>query len=132
MSAAITIFIAGVIIYFLPANIKVDGLTKITGIVPDAVKAKAEELILTPPEKRGKLIAELENNITALKQGGSMQETGTMIEESEKIIAELKEKNEETSLTEIVKVKLVEQLLNRKANQEGLGACEPGSSLPLE
>jgi len=104
-----------VVLYFLPAATKEKILTTLAGVVPESLKDKAEELILTPPEQRSRVIRELEDRLTRLRTGPSKTETAKIIQESETLISELKEKNEAASLTEIVANRIVNQLLDQTA-----------------
>lgn len=112
--ASLILFIAlmAVIFYFLPSDLKVSGLEKLTGLIPETVKAKAEELLLTPSEKRAKLISQLENSLENLKNSKTAENVEAFIENSKNTLAELKEKSEETSIKEIITAKIADKLLN--------------------
>ena len=115
ISATIVLFIIGAIIYFLPAETKIKGIETITGIVPESVKEKVEELVLTPPEQRGKIINSLETNLENLKSDPTNGQARELIKNSEELITKLKEKNKAASLTEILSNKIAERLVNQIA-----------------
>ncbi len=110
--------IAVIVVYFLPGTTKEKILTRATGIIPEEirekVKEKTEELILTPPEQREKLIAQLEDKITRLRETSPTPAVHTIIQETESVIAKLKEKNDDASLTSIVTQKIVEQFIGEE------------------
>lgn len=114
-SGVVALFTIGLIIYFLPREIKIKGIEKLTGIVPESLKDKAEELMLTPPEQREKLIEKLENNLEFLKSDPT--DAQKLIKNSEDLIAELKEKNKAASLTEILSNKIAERLVGEFATK---------------
>lgn len=119
------VIIAGVVVlYFLPAHAKEWVLSKATGIVPETLRERAEDFILTPPEQRSRTIRELEATIGALKRSPDEAETDRLIAESESLIAKLKEKNADASLPTIVATKLVEKFIGtEKATTSPI--CEP-------
>jgi len=114
-SVALLATVAGGIFYFLPSDVKLDGLEKLSGLVPGSVKEKVEALTLTPPEKRGKLIDKLNEDLIILSSSADATEL-SIIENAQKLLDELKNKNEEVSLTELAKIKLVESLLEKNKN----------------
>ncbi len=111
VSAAALIAIAGAIIYFLPHEIKISVLEKFKAFAPEALKAKAEEILLTPPEKRAKIISDLESKLESLSKLNPAGETNGLIEESQSLIEELKSKNKDASITEILTNKLADKLI---------------------
>lgn len=121
--SALAIAAAIAIIYFLPSETKINALEQLTDFVPESVKEKVDDLLLTPPEKRAKILEKLEKNLadaeTALADNAvSATEAKTLSEtiaSAEKQLEELKTKNNDASLTSIVTTKLVEQLLNKNA-----------------
>lgn len=117
--------VAGIsVLYFLPARTKEWVLSKATGIVPETLRERAEDFILTPPEQRSRTIRELEEHIRKLKQSPSAEETSRLIAESESLIARLKEKNDDASLPTIVATKLVEKFIGA-GTATTAPACEP-------
>lgn len=114
------------IVYFLPLSAKEKALTTFAGVVPEELKNKAvsalEELVLTPPEKRAKILEKLAQDVAAAKDAladGSVSQNETqqlsqIISETEKAIEELKTKNDDSSLPSLVTQKIVEQLLSPK------------------
>ena len=118
ISGAVVLSIIGLIIYFLPREIKIKGVEKLTGIVPESLREKTEELALTPPEQREKIIANLENNLEALKKDPTNTEAQELIRNSEELIAKLKNKNKAASLMEIISNKLADRLIGKSENEE--------------
>ncbi|MBI4133540.1 hypothetical protein HY478_02920 [Candidatus Uhrbacteria bacterium] len=111
LSLAVLLALVAAVLYFLPANFKIEVAQKIVGFVPDTFKEKTEELLLTPPEQRAKLIAKLEEKLAYLKDNPGGEIFDSVLQEAENLIGELKEKVTETSLTETIKTKLVDELL---------------------
>ncbi len=109
--AGIAIVAGIIVLYFLPSRTKEWVLAKATGVVPEALRERAEDLILAPPEQRSRAIRELEAAISALKRSPGEAETDRLIAESESLIAKLKEKNADASLPAIVATKLVEKFI---------------------
>ena len=104
--------VIGGLVYFLPYDIKVKTVEKLTGILPDSLKNKIQDLVLTPPEKRARLIAQLQNNLTDLKTAAAEEKT-KLLSQSEDLIAQLQEKNNDESLVQIIENKLVDKLLGQ-------------------
>ncbi len=111
------VVIAGVVLYLLPSATKEKTLTFISGVIPDSLKAQAEQLLLTPPEQRAKIIAKVEENLVALKELAEPK-AKELVSQTETLLTELKEKNEAQSLPEIVKGKLVEQFINKPSAEQ--------------
>lgn len=115
-SLVFLLVVAGIIVYFLPSTIKVKGMGALAGIVPESFKEQAAEFLLTPAEKRTKLIGKLETNLAALDEDNLTSETTErLLQESDALIEELKAKNKELSLGEIAKTTLVQTLLGNSA-----------------
>ena len=100
-----------VVFYFLPAHTKEWTFTKLTGLVPEKLETKARELLLTPPEERARIIQELETRFTELKDD-IPPAASRVLEESKELLAKLKAKSGESSLTELLKTKLAEKAVN--------------------
>lgn len=109
--------VALVILYFLPHDIKMKALGAISSVAPESVGAEVKDLLLTPPESRAELLKKLETNLDALKDNAS-EATKKVIESSEKILTELKVKNEEQSLKEAVQEKFVSDFIGSNKTQE--------------
>ncbi len=112
-SLAILLAIGGVIVYFLPHNIKLEIVGKISGIVPESIKEETEELFFTPAESREKILNTLEENFEKLKEAAP-EKMEELVAESEAMIETLKKKNEELSLTELARQKLINLLVKDK------------------
>jgi|SRR3989344_500343 len=98
--AAVTIGV--VFFYLLPADIKEKGLGLLKSFMPEAVEEKLESFVYTPIERREKLIAKLENNVSRLKKSvdnaafpETQNELTFIIAETENIISKIKEANAE-------------------------------------
>ena len=112
-----------IIIYFLPSATKEKVLTTLAGVVPETLKDKAEELILTPPEQRARVIRELEDRLVRLRTSPSNQETERLLRESEQLVSELLNRNNDASLQSVVTQRIVEQLLGETRPTPTPGAC---------
>lgn len=105
-------------------------------IIPDAIRKKVEDLLSTPHYRRTKLIEELEKNLGQLAEELSPDEDGTppgaeesivpspaakrakkIIEESKKLIEELKQQNAESPAVSTAAKKVIENII-----QEQLGS----------
>jgi len=109
-SILILIAITGAIVYFLPHNVKLNALAAISNVAPESLQENAESLLLTPSESREKILTKLEMNIEGLRNA-SEDEAETLLQESETLLQELKEKNDELSLGELAKQKIVSLLV---------------------
>ena len=108
--------LAVVVIYFLPQANKEWILTKAAGIIPEALKKRAEEFVLTPQEQRARIIQNIEERLSDIeKETISPADAATLAREAHTLLGELKSKNDELSFPEIAKTKLVDALLNRNA-----------------
>jgi len=105
--------IALAVLYFLPHETKLKTFEAIAGILPESLKSATEEIILTPSESREKIIGKVEENLETLKAEVST-EIKELIEETEDLLTDLKAKNDEQSITEIVKTKLANQLVEKE------------------
>jgi len=123
VSFLLVIAIVLIIIYFLPSATKEKVLTTLAGVVPESLQDKAEELILTPPEQRVRVIRELEDRLARLRTSESNQETTQLLQESEQLINELREHNNDASLQSVVTQRIVEQLLGETRPTPTPGAC---------
>ncbi len=110
VSVVVLAAIAGLVIYFLPHNTKLEIVGKISGIVPESIKEETEELFFTPVESREKILAKLEENFEALKEAAP-EKAKELVSESEAMLQKLKEKNEEQSIAELAKQKLLNLLV---------------------
>ncbi len=113
-SIAATVAIGVAIIYFLPADIKSSVVQKVTGILPESIKAKTKEILMTPPEKRQELLQQLETKLQELKNQAP-DKAQDLIKETDTLINNLKSQNQEESLGEIIKKKLVDTFLLKSA-----------------
>ena len=111
------IILAVGVMYFLPNEWKMKAIEEITNVVPANLKEKTESLLLSPPEARAKLITTLEENLAELQTNPSATNAASIIQQSQAALAKLKEKNDELSLTEIVKTKLVERFIKASSTQ---------------
>lgn len=111
------VIIGGAVFYFLPREWKINGITSLTDIIPEQLKEKTESLLLSPPEARAKLLNSLEENLAKIEENPSSPDTAKILNDSEEILMKLKEKNDDLSLTEIVKTKLVEQFIKASSTQ---------------
>lgn len=120
------LLVAGLIVYLLPTTIKVKGMEALTGIVPASVKEKADEFLLTPAEKRSRILAALKSKLHKIEsQPAAASEVTTLAEESQALITQLSEHNGERSFVEIAKEKLVEKLVGETKTQ-----CTPQAHGP--
>ena len=110
-SLAVVTAIGVGIVYFLPTDIKSKTLQKISGVIPESIKAETEKIIMTPPEEREKIIAQIEEGISELKQNAT-EKTQEVIVKTETLLEQLKNQNEEESIAGIVKRKIVDSLFN--------------------
>ncbi|MST04097.1 MAG: hypothetical protein EXS49_00820 [Candidatus Pacebacteria bacterium] len=113
-SLAVVTAIGVGIVYFLPTDIKSKTLQKISGVIPESIKAETEKIIMTPPEEREKIIAQIEEGISKLKQSAT-EKTQEVIVKTETLLEQLKNQNEEESIAGIVKRKIVDSLFNNGA-----------------
>jgi hypothetical protein len=102
-----------VVIYFLPRNLKMSQLERLADFVPESIKEKAEDFLLTPAEKREKIILTLEAQLTVLENAVN-PEAKEIIPTMRALIEKLKAENDELSFAEIAKEKLVEQFLKQE------------------
>ena len=123
MSLALFLALGFVVFYLLPTSTKEKALISLAGIIPEELKDKTESLILTPEEKRGRIIKKLETKIAGIKKLSTDKNLVAAIEESEKLIQELKTKNEEASLTNTVTAKLIEKLIEDKKSAKEENTC---------
>ncbi len=101
----ISIIVAAVAFWFFsPPEWKEKGVEFLTEneLVPEPIREAAQNVFHTPAEQRAKLIAELEKQLTELKNdtaAGSIEpaKIQSFIEESEKLVGKLKNKNEDGS-----------------------------------
>ena len=123
---ALPVLVGGalIVLYFLPAHTKEWTLSKLSGIVPEKIHEKTEELLLTPPEERAKLISKLETQFGKLKSGVSTT-TARIVDETEALITKLKAKNEDESLPTIAARKLVDTILGREKATSTPPRCVP-------
>ena len=70
----IAIGVGMVAFYLLPATFKEKGLALLSAAIPESVQEKIEPIIFTPVERREKLIAKLENNVSRLKKSATSDE----------------------------------------------------------
>ena len=106
------------VVYFLPTDIKSKALQKISGVIPESIKAETEKLIMTPPEEREKIIAQIQEGIDKLKQEVP-EKTKEIVIKTEELLSELKSQNEEESIAGIVKRKIVDSFFDN-----GTTTCE--------
>src|SRR3989344_329741 len=96
--------LAVVVIYFLPQANKEWILTKAAGIIPEALKKRAEEFVLTPQEQRARIIQNIEERLSDIeKETISPADAATLAREAHTLLGELKSKNDELSFPEIAK-----------------------------
>jgi len=98
--------------YFLPDHIKLNQIEKLAKFVPESIQEKAEDFLLTPAERREKLIRDLEEKLAILKTAVN-PEAAELIPLMEEALVKLKEENDELSFAEIAKEKLIEQFLKK-------------------
>jgi flagellar motility protein MotE (MotC chaperone) len=113
-----TILILGIgaaIFYFLPSTTKIKGMEVITKFTPESLKEKTEEFLLTPSEHRARIMDKVERELAALRASNDPEETKTAIERTEELIDELRKKNDELSIGEIIKTELIETFLKKEA-----------------
>ena len=115
-SLVILLVVAGVIVYFLPTEIKLKGLSAISGVVPTSLKESAEKLILKPSERRSQIITNLESNIKNLKNHPSEETAKEIVASSEKLHEKLRVANNDPSLTEALTGKVMDALVKQTAN----------------
>lgn len=111
------LLVVGIIVYLLPSTIKVKGMEALTGIVPASIKEKANEFLLSPAEKRTKILTTLTSKLHALENNTLTEnEVKNLAKEAQVLVTQLGAQNGERSFTEIAKEKLVEKLVG-EANQ---------------
>ncbi len=101
----------GIVLYLLPRDTKLTIAEKLTHVVPASVKEKTEDLLLTPPEKREKVIRKLAANLSELKKNSTAANAPALITDSETLLNQLEEKNKAQSVGEIIESKLVEKFI---------------------
>ena len=135
LSILIKLFVVAVgviiVVNFLPTDIKEKALALLSSIIPNAIEEKIQEtidpIIHTPVERREKLINKLENNISAIKK--SLQENKNIepaitkeviqqIEETEKILENIKDTNEEQSPINKVTTAVIKKAAEIIASEE--------------
>ncbi len=112
---AILLGIALIIIYVLPTDIKLKGLSLIERALSASVREKIEKLTLSPVEERSTVIAKLDENLAGLGQNPSAEKRQTLLTDAQKLIAELKTLNEAPSLTEAVTANLTRAVLGNQS-----------------
>ncbi len=113
LSVVLVVVLIGGIIYFLPSDLKVKAIEKITGIIPDSIKNKIQDIVLTPPEQRQQIITKLGANLAELKNASSSKSLDTIVSDSEQLLTQLQDKNSQQSLMEIAENKLVDKLIGQ-------------------
>lgn len=113
ISVAILGVIAAGVIYFLPYETKVNVVGKIAGVLPESIKDQTEEFFFTPAEAREKILADLKANFEELKEATPAQ-VKKIADESEALLEKLKEKNEEQSLPELARQKILDFFVREK------------------
>ncbi len=110
-SLAIVTAIGLGIVYFLPTDIKSKALQRVSGIIPESIKAEAEKLVMTPPEERAKIISQIEDGMKKIKEEAPETAKDIVIK-TEALLEDLKNKNGEESIAEIVKKKIVDSFFD--------------------
>ncbi len=98
-----------VFLYGLPKDVANKAKTAISELkaAPDKIKQTAEDFLSTPAEKREKVISRLEQKLDQVKTTTDKAVLSGVAQEAEKLIAELRDKNEDkpnllsTALTKI-------------------------------
>jgi len=101
--------------YFLPQNMKIKGVEALINFAPDVLKEKAEEFLLTPSELRERTIQDAEKELAEIRAKNNDLETEAALVRTEILLSELKEKNDELSIGEIVKTELVKKFLESQS-----------------
>lgn len=110
--------IAGVVLYFVPDNIKERGLAYInkSSIIPEEIKKAAENIYATPSYKREKLLNELSANLASLQTfvettAENPEPAKQLIERTQQIVEEVIAQNNDPNIikqiTETVTAKLI-------------------------
>jgi len=142
ISVILAIAVLLLIFYFLPTETKLKTLQAVTGIVPETIKKQVEELVLTPPEKRAKILTELKNNLAnaqniiaekitdAVKPEEAKNKLAAIIKKAEDLIQELESRNEDASVTNVITSKLADKLIGEIKNNELKNPpnCEPAKN----
>lgn len=110
-SLAIVTAIGLGIVYFLPTDIKSKALQKVSGIIPESIKAEAEKLVMTPPEERAEIISQIEDGMKKIKEEAPETAKDIVIK-TEALLEDLKNKNGEESIAEIVKKKVIDSFFS--------------------
>ena len=115
------LFIIAIIYYVNPWNIKerlADSLTKVD-LLSDEMKNRLASILLTPQERRIRLINDLENKLDSLKnvvgvendsEAESENEAITIISEVESIVEKIKENNEDPGIVNTATTKIIEEI----------------------
>lgn len=124
-SLLITIIVIVAAYYLNPFGLKQKAADSISelGFIPDDIKTKIEGVLLSPKERRERLITKLENNLANLKTSLASSQSSTngieaqissnaitIIEESEKLLQEIKESNEDPGLVNTAATKIIEEI----------------------
>lgn len=123
-------FIASVLViliafYIAPPDVKEKAAASIEALdfLPESVKEKAEALLLTPPQRRIRLIQKLEENLGSLKSivqrqidqgtaalGTVVDDPLVLVENAEKIIEKIKKTNQDPGVINTAASKVIEEL----------------------
>lgn len=140
MKLLFSLFLAGVVVllvlYGIPADLKDRGLALFgrAKIIPLEIQNEIESFILTPEEKREKLINQIQNNLTQLKSvptnnADTITTTTEIIKETERIIVELREQNnDKPGVVDRVVQTVINQVLPQeqtKTESKINGNCPP-------
>ena len=109
------VVVAG-IYYFNPWGVKEKAAETISELdfLPESVRNKAEEILLTPPQRREKIIQQLEDSLDDVKtfikdqSRNSPPEVKAAIAKTEKLIAQLKDANVESNALNTTATKIAE------------------------
>ncbi len=142
-----------IIFHFLPENwklaLKDKSFAVLSKIIPESMKDKAASIIYTPTEQRAKSISQLEKNIGEIKgafasrkqsqtatddasnpdlipESVTAEEVMKKLEESEKLINEVKSNNGEQGLMSKFTTAIIEKIIKQESSSTAI--CAPADN----
>ncbi len=125
------------VVYGIPKDWKQQGIALLgrAKVIPVAIQEKIESVILTPAEKREKVIKAIENNLSELKSGTNT-DNSAIVAKLENLLMELKSQNKDSpSVINTVINRVIDQVLPSAApapasqeNKTAVSAPVPNNS----
>jgi len=130
-SLIVSTVVVAVVYYFNPWGVKEKTAETISELdfLPESVRNKAEEILLTPPQRREKIIQQLEDSLDDVKTfikdqaQNSPPEVKAAIAKSEKLIAQLKDANIEPGILNTTATKIAEGIKTSVTSSDANQNC---------